>query len=426
MIEQSEPAVHPLSAIAIPFGPSEKRRRAAEDLVVGAAGPCLATELIKAPALVLDHHLQVVWQNESACCRLWKLDERNDQRPEAGTHLFDLLFHERFQAQVDNWRHWAGFFLYQALTFIPETTLRNMISSREGRQREYLEALLAGMDSPDAPRCASSHCLRQTSADGHTALFTVIGTTFDALRLIVFQPTSDDASGLDARLEWVRRKGHPVNTTLFVLAGQLDNADTLKAEMLDDTYTQMANRILEIAMETLEQHGGLFRHHSGCGFHGLFIPDAPSENQIPEILPCAFELKARMADLNREWKIRSGWDHELLLNIGIHAGEESLLVRTTANREHWMPLGNTQRMAFYLADLAMDGQIWATKALIRRMPTRVHEQFRFGIYRDAGPHQAFVPQGFARIHDLGIADRQQQSNDPLGAEAVTQIIGFQG
>lgn len=424
MIEQSDPEVHPLSAIAIPFAPPDKRRAAKDHRPTEIPGFNLDPSAIEAPALVLDRGLRIVWQNEAARSRIWQI------RAEAVTHrntppsLFDLLFDARFQSKVDNWRQWVAFFLRQALTFLSQTELRQLIEAREGRQGECLQALCNGLDVAGSSAGASADQLRQALSDGCVVQYAVLGTTFGERRLMVFEATDGgSAAPLHTRLAWLRQQPNPVRVPMCILAARLDKADVLQDELLDEVFAQLVDGILQMAMGLLAEHGALFHQHSGASFQGIFLPTAPSEPLRPlDAISCALEFKQRMADLTREWKIRLGWRHQLRLNLGLHADEGFLRFCNSACGENWMVLGDTQRTAMMLAGLAEEGHIWATKPLIRRLSNKDLQAFRFGVHQAGGDARSFVPRGFTRISDLEPAPCAKHLPPPMGTEIVTRIM----
>ncbi|MCJ8502512.1 hypothetical protein [Desulfatitalea alkaliphila] len=428
MIEQSDPEVHPLSAIAIPFAPIEKRRAARETRPAEPPGPELDPSAIAAPALLLDRRLRIIWQNATAASRIWQNTADAVAHRDAPPSLFDLLFDTGFQSKVDNWRQWIAFFLRQALTFLSQSQLRQLIDAREGRPGECLRALLNGLDVADTPSCASTDQLRQTLADGRSVRYAVFGTTFGEQRLIIFEGGGEDsAAPLHARLAWLRQHQRPVYSPLCILAARLDKADILQDELLDDAYAQLVESLLQMAMKVMAEHGGLFHHQAGTAFQGIFLPSDPTEPLRPiDALACALNLKRCMADLTREWKIRIGWRHPLRLNMGLHAAEGPVRLCNTACGEQVMVLGDNQRTAQLLARLADDGRIWATKNLMRRLAGQELQSIRFGVHPQGGDARTFVAQGFARISDLASKACPTSLTDAIANVVVTQLMERQG
>lgn len=246
-------------------------------------------------------------------------------------------------------------------------------------------------------------------------------------------PRADDDNGpamtaaLEQRIEMVRQHPHPVKMDFYVLAARLHNADTLRAEILDEEYGRLVIRLLKTAIGTLEQNGALVYQHAACGLLAFFLPaDASGHNPI-HVIQCALDLKARMRELGREWKIRKGWLHNIELNIGISAGHEHLTMLPTSLGNNLMPLGNARTVAAGLSAMAVKGQIWTTREVISQVPERDLQHLRFGIFRGESHQQVFVARCFSRIRDLsGVPVLPFDAGGELGALAVTQIFDRQG
>jgi adenylate cyclase len=246
-------------------------------------------------------------------------------------------------------------------------------------------------------------------------------------------PRADDttdpatAAALEQRIEMVRQHPHPVKMDFHVLAARLHNADTLRAEILDEEFGRLMIRLLKIAIGTLEQHGALVYQRAACGLLAFFLPaDAAGDNPI-HVIQCALDLKTRMRELGREWKIRKRWLHNIELNIGISAGHEYLTMLPTSLGDSLMPLGSARTVAAGLSDMAVKGQIWTTKEVISQVPEHELRHLRFGIFRGEGHQQVFVARCFSRIRDLsGAPVPPFDAGGELGALAVTQIFDRQG
>lgn len=240
--------------------------------------------------------------------------------------------------------------------------------------------------------------------------------------------TDDNAPNpFQQKFEQVRQHPQPVQMAFDVMVARLNNADTLRAEMLDEEFGRLASRLVKTAISTLAPYGALVYPYGVFGFVIFFLPDDGSGHHPMQTIQAALDLKARMIELGREWKIRKGWLHNLELNIGINSGNELIMALPTARGDNLMPLGDAQTVAAGLSELAVNGQIWTTKTLINQVPPGELKHLRFGIFRGESDRQVFVSRCFSRIRDLSGGGRVRcDVESDLGAQAVTQIFDRQG
>ncbi|RJQ78758.1 MAG: hypothetical protein C4519_11880 [Desulfobacteraceae bacterium] len=432
---------HPLEAIASKFETHEGRlhpntaekilhhQKRAEPLAGGAPCPVLSPQLIQAPALLIDNELRIVWQNEAAKTQLWRRPDISEGGN--GAHLFDWLLNPEFRRTVINWREWSLFFIRQTQPLITQQELQRLIEQRDEAERELLQSLL---NDPETGGGINTYPngVRQIVRDGSADTnFCVVGTTFDKGRLLVFEKSSPDVAGqttakradLQQRFAGIRQHPGPVKKTFYALAARLNNAETLRAEMLDEDYSRLLHRLWEDAIETMEQNSGIVAQSAGDALMGFFLPADQFEHNPLSAIQCALELKTRMSELGREWKIRKGWLHDIELNIGIDAGTEYLVSLSSALGENLIPSGDAVQVATYLARLALNGQIWTTKALINQVPSNDLKSISFGIFRNDNNRQTFIAKSFLRIRDvLENVNFLLDAKADFGARPVTQIF----
>lgn len=444
MVDQLDPSTHPLKAIADKFDSNDRLRPALSgndpdvrpgesELHHPSGPPPLSAQHIQSPALLLNNEMRILWQNGAAKSRLWYWSKTTDKDSDA-PQIFDLLFDPPFQSKIANWRQWAEFFIHTAQSWIAADDLRHIIAARDEEERQVLQTMVSDAVSQPA-KYAISRQLRQIHRDGVVTAFAVVGTFFDQGLLLVFEPASGDipaqtlanAVDLDQRMEMIRRQPNPVKLKFYTLAARLNDAETLRTEMLDEECSRLLQRIWKIAVETVEHFSGIVCQYTGDGLIAFFLPDSDGKSKPMSVIQCALELKTRMAELGREWKIRKGWLHNVELNMGIHAGTEYLFTVRSAVSESLMPMGHTLQLAGCLSSLAVDGQVWTTKELINQVPPDELRHIRFGVFRDDGNRQVFIARCFSRIRDLtGIADIPFDGSGDLGAQAVTQIFDRSG
>jgi adenylate cyclase len=369
----------------------------------------ISLKSIQLPAMVLDTQLRVVWQNKLAVDLIW----HNGPTAKNGNPtplIFDLIFDRQFQQMVDNWRHWASFFLEQAADILPESALHSRIEQINHKQKEILCTLAARLESHSGKRFNSTRRLRQLLINGQVRLYGVAAIAFNEGRLIIFEPESVDEGArpisrtheIEQRLTYIRQHPNPIKVFHSILCASVNNWATLKTEMLSSDYCRLINELCGRCIDGIENHGGVFSKDSDSGFSAFFLPiDAQDGNSPENVLRCALALKETISDLSREWKIRKAWLHEIELNIGIHFEKEYVGILTTSVGENLTSFGNALRIASDLSRLALNGQIWATKALINDLPSAVRNHLRFGVQRSDLLHrQVLVESSFSRIQDL--------------------------
>lgn len=442
MMNDQSSSTHPLKAIASKFetrqhmqsGQDSEGRphdeKEGKQFPGGTACPMLSPEHITAPALLIDNELRVVWQNDAARTQLWHLPETPEDK--ALPHIFDLLLDPAFRNSVINWREWVVFFLRQSQPLLPPHELEQLIEHRDETDREILKSLLEDARAVAASG-APANVLRlvvPNGSAGPATIFCVAGTTFDKGRLLVFEkgpdefaePSTSNAANLKQRLAMIPRHPASVKKAFHALAARLNNVTTLRAEMLDEEFSRLLHRLWGEVVTTIEQNGGVVTQYAGDGLIGFFLP-ADGDNNPLIVIQCALKLKARVAEMDREWKIRKGWLHDVQLNMGLDTGNEYLVSLQTALGENLIPSGDTVQMAAYLAHQAVDGQIWATKTLINRVPSKDLKNIHFGIFRSGDHRKVFIARSFSRFRELtGERDFPSDVQTNFGNRSVTQIF----
>ena len=434
MNEHADAPIHPLNAIAEQFKPADTEMDRIEKIDGREmTAPALSLLKISSPAILLDQALQIVWQNNAARQKLWHITETVPDRSPFYS-IFDLLFEPRFQNHVDNWKQWLRFFLEQARSLTSEHTVVRLAEELPDEQRQTIQAMLTELTAT-SDRASANTNLYQLSREGDGTVFEVVVTRFETRSLMVFEPRPDGEVDhphrkiLDVQKhkDFVHQLSYPTKMGLCVLSAGLNDADTLRTEMLDEEFSQLLLRIWGISAETVEENGGIIHQSNGTGLLGYFLPTGDSAINPMGAIQCALELKRKMSELGREWKIRKGWLHDIDLNMGIHAGYEFIASVPAALGNLLLALGETLDVANCLSTIASNGQIWTTKAVIQCLPEKELKHLRFGIFRSENHRQVFIARYFSRIRDLSVTgDSNIHLGGDMGAHAVTQIFDRQG
>ena len=436
MNEQAETPIHPLNAISEQFKSSDTGSDRGDDRQpsdVETTAPSLSLLKLSSPAILIDQTLQVIWQNSAACKVLWHIDDAPPFSSQTQS-IFDLLFKKGVFEQTDRWTEWLVFFLVQARQLTSVQEVGRQIEDLQDEQRQIVQAALNGLEKRIGSQRFTGNAYG-TLQDGHGAVFDAVVTRFESNTLMVFEarhavgvgPGVMSAREDSRRSELAQSPSQAAKSEISVLSAELNDAGTLRAEMLDEEFSRLFLRVWETTAETIEAFGGVVSQSSGTGILGYFLPGDNNGNRSLGAIQCALELKRKMSELGREWKIRKGWLHDIELNMGIHTGVEYMASVPTIMGDHLLTLGETLDVAKHLSQIASGGQIWTTKTLIHRVPESELKSLRFGIFRSDSHRQMFVARCFSRIRDLASAESPALNLDEeMGACAVTQVFDRQG
>jgi class 3 adenylate cyclase len=359
---------------------------------------------IDRPALLLNSQAKIKWQNKAAKKHIWHSAGAVNTTTVCG--IFDLLFDPVFKRQVANYSDCLKFFVYQLYTYLPKDRLLSSIRMMNEEQKATVSTLVDKLDPSDPTHRSTMRYLHQILKDGSSRTYEVAATNFQQERLLVFELQ-----------EAAQQQRHPVvlkppppravnlpetvKVPYILLAAQLDNAVTLRYEMLADEYQRLISDLCLKCLTKIEHHGGVFGKHIESGFFAYFYLDQDRETVPIRFIECIFEIQEMMVDLAREWKIRKCWSHDIKLNMGLHWEKGYLGRLMTSVGEMLTSYGVGLQVAGSISQLAQDGQIWATKALINQIPPQIQIQLRFGILRPGGHrHQNFIRKGFAPVKDI--------------------------
>ncbi len=442
MTESTGERGHPLDQIATRAQPVHQNAGkedppeipATIDASGAAAAPIvkLSPMQLQEPALLIDDKLRITWQNQAARTKLWhSIAPINNGNVAPG--LFDLLLDVLFQHKVENWRKWAQFFVQQAYHMLTEKQFLQHIPLQGEDQQEMLKQMLKQMP-PSDERYLYSGRIQQKLNNGQQLSYWVVATQFEQGRYFIFKSEAGSESAqahrfsdIEQRFASLREHGHSSPTPLYVLSAHLNHTRLLQKEMLAEEYSRLLTRLYRQSIQCIEKHGGIFHKLTGSDFLVFFLPDTQQAVHAMQVLECAIELKAKMTELSREWKIRKGWLHDLELNMGLHWADEHIGIVTSALGDNLAAFGDAQRTAVALSRMAREGQIWVTKAVINKIDPPDLKKLRFGIFRKGHPHPVLISKCFTRLKDLTGMDPMAHGHldDDLANLAATQIFDFQ-
>lgn len=271
--------------------------------------------------------------------------------------------------------------------------------------------------------------------DGALQNYAVFASYYREGILFVYVPgsTSTDSmtnllSLLERRDEVIRnllKKRLPILTDVAVLVADLQNSTRICTELPPEEYFELINQIWATMEPIFRKYYGTHGKHVGDGMVHYFFPQ-PDCSYILNALVCAYEIKAAMQKISKEWQIRKNWLNELYLNTGLNEGQEWLGVFHSQTKVEFTVLGDTINHAARLSDFARSGTIWATKNLLGKLSTVERHRIDFGIKRkNYDGHEMLVSSSYSRISEL--LDLSEQKYDKLrdiAALPVTEILGI--
>ena len=378
----------------------------------------------ESPAFFIDANLRLIWQNQPAADHLWPHSQQNGNGS-ASMHLFDLLLSPQFQTRVGNWRQWLTFFIYQALQILPEDELEQQIRLRDPSQQDLLLPLIREVNAqPTTPPCRLDRVTQKTRIQAYR----ITVCPFREGRYFIFESDTDDrpaARPAVRRLEQLNLQCDPVQMDFFILALRLNNADTLQTELLPAEYGHLSNAVMNRCSAIIDSYDAIVEPLTDRGLAAYFFPEHQRPDPTP-VIDCALEIKSQLSSLNREWKIRTGWLHDIELNMAMHHAHEFVGTLPTAMGLALRPLGNALTTCLRLCEMAVGGQIWSTKALVWKMDAEQIKTLRFGVYRTSDHRQVLVENSFSRVMDLPGRDaKPTREESHFGPLAVTQIFDRQ-
>jgi hypothetical protein len=175
-----------------------------------------------------------------------------------------------------------------------------------------------------------------------------------------------------------------------VLATRLQDAEAWWRRLPAQEFLELMADLRATIDPVIAGQGGrtsLARH---AGFDALFVGTADGSH-LPRSVRAAQDLREAMRALSRRWQVRKGWTAELHLNTGLAEGHDWI-------GEAHLP-GEAAQQAAALAHAGRDASVWATRALVDRLPAWVLAGLRLSA-PVAAPAWTPVDGCFARLRDL--------------------------
>jgi adenylate cyclase len=254
--------------------------------------------------------------------------------------------------------------------------------------------------------------------------------------LFIYLPGGVDTAGLAAmgamasaapghRAAAEAGSGRPALTRIAVLFAGLQQPSRLWAELPPEEYFELVNDIWLQLDPIFERHEGTCGRHPGEGMVCCFLPQ-PGSDHLSNALAAAWEVRAAMRRVSRQWQSRKGWSTELFMNMGVAQGREWLGHLRPGPRSEMTVMGDAADHAAALSSIARDGAVWATRDFVAKLFPEERARLKYGVRRrQAAGGEALVNSVFSRVENL--ADLDSPAQEALRAVArlpVTEVLDF--
>jgi class 3 adenylate cyclase len=217
------------------------------------------------------------------------------------------------------------------------------------------------------------------------------------------------------------KKRRPYLTPLAVVVADLQSSVKICAELPPEEYFELINSVWSAMEPLFRKYYGTQGKHVGDGIVCYFFPQ-PDCNYLTNALHCAFAMKQVMKGIDATWRHRKNWSNQLVLNIGVHEGQEWFGTFETTAHLQFTVLGETINFAARLSDFARDGAIWVTKNLLSKLTPEERERVRYGIRRRSESGPITVSNTYTRIADqIDLNDPKSHKLHDIATLTVTEV-----
>lgn len=220
-----------------------------------------------------------------------------------------------------------------------------------------------------------------------------------------------------------RHAGH-ILLPLSMLVSRLQNSASIRSALPPEEYFQLIHQICRVMQRSLQHYGGIQCARGAEAMAGYFLKHNEGSYRMNAV-SCALEIKARMSQLNRQWKLRKKWLIDMFLNIGIQEGKEYSGPDHISSDIGFLPFGDIFCVAKRLSEIARDGSILTTKTLLIHLEKIELDQLRYGILQKQGERQVWVEKAYAPItHWIPCANIAPYEMEDTAAISVAEVLNF--
>jgi class 3 adenylate cyclase len=392
---------------------------------VGSPLAALSLDAYPSAAYFTNHALQIEWANEPALSELFGLTEGLPERIDDRNALCLLVDGGKF-ADLESTLSFHVAMVRERLGQAYVEATKSELASRGVKDGDRVFAKTA------APRTDAGVSIEfyQATRNDLAGLGQIVAIRFDQGVLFLHQfreNSADFVNGLLAQqnhfLREVLRHRRPYLTNVAILAADLQDSVKICAELPPEEYFEMINEIWSGAETINETYAATHGKHAGDGLLYYFFPQ-PDSSYVMNALKYACELRDLIGRISKNWQRKKNWLNDLVLNVGVHEGEEWFGVIHRGHQMECSVLGDTVNHCARLSDFARGGSIWATKSMVGKLTSAERALLRYGVRRTTMEgQQMLVPSTFARISNLLQADnpRHHKLMD-IASLTVTEIL----
>ena len=363
----------------------------------------LSLDTLTHPAYMLNYNFELTWFNEPSRKTIFGFETVPSKSIDR--NLLQLLSRPEVRLAIDDQKSLVSLLLQLASARVSAQSLRKLVGECDPESLPLLDEIIFAEDSHD--QTVNELEFFQKNASGQYDCYRVYAVYFREGILVVHAPAVERGDDLlnflsrrDQVIQSLLNKRLPVMTPLAVLVADLQNSVRICSELPPDEYFALINQIWATMGPILRKYTGTHGKHVGDGVVYYFFPQAES-NYLFNAVACADELRLAMRKISSEWQLKKNWFTELVLNIGLHEGQEWLGSFQSANHIEFAVLGNTINQASRLSDFARQGTIWATKDLVSKLSVDERSRIEFGVLRKSAENgDRFVASSYAQVESL--------------------------
>ncbi|WES31340.1 adenylate/guanylate cyclase domain-containing protein [Varunaivibrio sulfuroxidans] len=367
--------------------------------------PQLSLDQVDCPAYMVNNLFELEWYNRHTLDSLLS-DVEDVSSDITERNLFGLFLKTPALRRCEGFEALMRFHLAIAKNRMQRSTLLNRDNALDEDDIRLLAELYD--DTEAQPKGQMLHCQVNMAARGAPEnWYNLYASFFREGLFFVYAPLDEAHSELadllarrDIVIRDLLKKRRPYLTHLSVLVADLQNSVKICAELPPEEYFELINQIWSTMAPKLRKYYATHGKHVGDGMVYYFFPQ-PDCNYILNAMRCAFEMKAAIAEIDKEWRKRKNWMNVLKLNIGLVEGREWFGTYQTPTQIEFTVLGDSINMAGRLSDFAREGAIWVTKSMLGQLSSNERDKISYGIRRKSQDGaEILVPNTYSRVSNL--------------------------
>lgn len=212
--------------------------------------------------------------------------------------------------------------------------------------------------------------------------------------------------------------GSPQVMVIAVLAVTLEDADSLWVALSVHDYFALTNEVSGEVRRVVAARSGEVMRVAPHRFVCRFLP-RPNGDHLWEAVQASDAVREAVREVSGRWKLRRGWDMDVLANAGLCEGESWV---SPSPQDDVQIVGDTLDDAQELARCARRGTVLVSRSLISRLPEAMRRQVVHGVpsagQREGAPAR---PNTFARLREFSAPHGLPRR---LAGLPVTEIVAL--